>query len=383
MKRIVLIVILVTGILQAAKSGPGNLYTNAYVYTCKGGSIVARVLNANSDLSAPQKAAARSALLDPNNADFGYLGIQASDILSEATYSYNCHAYAWHLTEGNSNKVWINAGTNASNLSTYWSNSYGCFVACTESDAEKIHYYTGDHSAVKSSVAGKYESKWGDFPVVRHSSTQVPYTSPGNRRYYRYSFATTPVTIYNFTNATFLVNFQHSNGYFKRMEIFPNSGANNTYVEPGQYESVNMYTTTTGGIDYVYTIERQGGGVQSQTNTDGGFYIEINSPTYIFIENVYSPVSFYPNPASNTLNIEIDAQAQSSASATTAGKQLKQEKSYDLRLYDGQGALLRQQKAKGGTVQFNVANLPDGIYYLHIYDGVNEKPKMRQIVVEH
>jgi hypothetical protein len=30
-----------------------------------------------------------------------------------------------------------------------------------------------------------------------------------------------------------------------------------------------------------------------------------------------------------------------------------------------------------------VANLPNGIYYLHIYDGVNAKPEMRQIVVEH
>jgi hypothetical protein len=56
---------------------------------------------------------------------------------------------------------------------------------------------------------------------------------------------------------------------------------------------------------------------------------------------------------------------------------------YDLRLYDGQGNLLRQQQIRGGAVQFNVQNLPDGIYYLHIYDGVNAKPEMQQIVVEH
>jgi hypothetical protein len=109
-------------------------------------------------------------------------------------------------------------------------------------------------------------------------------------------------------------------------------------------------------------------------------YISVSDNPYYY---PYSNHSYYPNPASNILNIEIDAQVQSSAPATTAGKQLKQEKSYDLRLYDGQGALLRQQKAKGGTVQFNVANLPDGVYYLHIYDGSGNRPEMRQIVVEH
>ncbi|MCL1937015.1 MAG: T9SS type A sorting domain-containing protein, partial [Candidatus Azobacteroides sp.] len=55
----------------------------------------------------------------------------------------------------------------------------------------------------------------------------------------------------------------------------------------------------------------------------------------------------------------------------------------DIRLYDGLGNLLRQATATGGKIEFNVANLPNGIYYLHIYDGVNEKPEMRQIVVQH
>jgi hypothetical protein len=95
----------------------------------------------------------------------------------------------------------------------------------------------------------------------------------------------------------------------------------------------------------------------------------------------------YPNPASDILNIEIDAAAISRTKAleqtTTGGKQLKIDPAYDIRLYDYQGNLLRNAKTKGGTVQFNVANLPNGIYYLHVYDGVNEKPEMRQIVVEH
>jgi hypothetical protein len=62
---------------------------------------------------------------------------------------------------------------------------------------------------------------------------------------------------------------------------------------------------------------------------------------------------------------------------------MRQAPTYDIRLYDGMGNLLRNSQTKGGTIQFNVSALPDGIYYLHIYDGVNVKPEMQQIVVEH
>ncbi|MDR1259269.1 MAG: hypothetical protein LBK65_08350 [Tannerellaceae bacterium] len=107
--------------------------------------------------------------------------------MDEASKKYNCHAYAWHLTEGNANKVWINAGTGNNNLSQYWNTNVGCFVQVSEgsSSMKKIHYYDGDHSAVKSTTfSGKYESKWGQLPLVGHYPSQVPYTNPSNRRYY-------------------------------------------------------------------------------------------------------------------------------------------------------------------------------------------------------
>ena len=39
--------------------------------------------------------------------------------------------------------------------------------------------------------------------------------------------------------------------------------------------------------------------------------------------------------------------------------------------------------AKSGKVQFNVSNLPNGFYYLHIYENINEKPTIQQIIVKH
>ena len=89
----------------------------------------------------------------------------------------------------------------------------------------------------------------------------------------------------------------------------------------------------------------------------------------------YSPSPAFPNPASDVLNIEVGQ--------TDAAKANGKDYTYDVRLYDEQGNLLRQTTTKSGTVQFNVSNLPVGIYFLHTYDGVNSKPEIQQILVDH
>ena len=79
----------------------------------------------------------------------------------------------------------------------------------------------------------------------------------------------------------------------------------------------------------------------------------------------------YPNPVSDILFVEISPPADSKVQIT-----------YDIRLIDVQGNVQRQSFTKGGTVQFNVRNLPDGFYYIHIYNGISEKPEVYQIVIE-
>lgn len=108
---------------------------------------------------------------------------------------------------------------------------------------------------------------------------------------------------------------------------------------------------------------------------------------FLYVTRSGSPYSYYPNPVSDILNIEIDAQAvlnaQSQQPNLSSGTPLKIDPLFDIRIYDGQGNLLRQTFSKGGLVQFNVSSLPDGIYYLHIYDGLGNNSFMAQIVVEH
>lgn len=181
MKKILLLIVVFS--LHFALNAQISYFSGPNVYTCKNGLIETVV--PNRELNSQELASIDYALFN-SNGDLYYLQIKRSDIISDPTSRYNCHAYAWHLKEGNNNQVWINRGSNDSNLKKYWDMNVGCFIETTsEAEAEKIYYYTGDHSAVKSLVVGKYESKWGQLHVIRHLPNQVPYPSPSNRRYYK------------------------------------------------------------------------------------------------------------------------------------------------------------------------------------------------------
>jgi len=108
----------------------------------------------------------------------------------------------------------------------------------------------------------------------------------------------------------------------------------------------------------------------------------------IDIENVNcskSPVleeykwKVYPNPTDNMLYIEQDME---DFGQSTSDMIIEAASTYDIRLYDGQGNLLRQTNTKGGTVQFNVANLPVGFYYLHVHEGASAPTEIHQVMVE-
>ena len=117
-------------------------YTTAgpNVYTCKGGTIYTFV--PSCEYSDPDRAKITSDLLKVYGVQiYGPNGIEESDILAPPSALYNCHAYAWHLTEGNMNKVWIEGvvnGSNYNNLSMYWDNIYGCFEERDDTDFDKI-----------------------------------------------------------------------------------------------------------------------------------------------------------------------------------------------------------------------------------------------------
>ena len=118
-------------------------------------------------------------------------------VVVNASNQYNCHTYAWHLTEGNTNKVWITTPED----DKYWND--GSFIrVCLEGDATKVSYASDDHSAVRSlqsAPLGRYDSKWGNLTVMRHAPDYTPYNS-SNRHYYKGTKITGPATICSSTS---------------------------------------------------------------------------------------------------------------------------------------------------------------------------------------
>ena len=56
------------------------------------------------------------------------------------------------------------------------------------------------------------------------------------------------------------------------------------------------------------------------------------------------------------------------------------EQVFDIRLFNAHGMIVRQQRTQARTIQFDVSNLPEGTYYLHIeHGGEIEK---HQIIVQ-
>jgi len=82
----------------------------------------------------------------------------------------------------------------------------------------------------------------------------------------------------------------------------------------------------------------------------------------------------YPNPVDDVLFVDLDQLSDASSNSRVT---------YDLRLYDGWGNLTNKATAKGGVVQLNVSNLSDGMYFLHILDGVSAKPDIFKVIVKH
>lgn len=107
------------------------------------------------------------------------------EIVGDASCTYNCHAYAWYVSEGGE-KYWINCGDDVyhpTNLSKFWEDGY--YKECSSNEAEKVFYDNGgDHSALVIND-NLYESKWGAFYVVRHEPDYCPYGT--SRKFYAHN----------------------------------------------------------------------------------------------------------------------------------------------------------------------------------------------------
>lgn len=90
-------------------------------------------------------------------------------IISGPDYRYNCHAYAWHVSEGG-DLVWMGRFTDSAE-DVYWND--GSYIEVSEIEATKVSYHvSGNHSAIKEGGIW-YRSKWGKSFLVRHKLNEV------------------------------------------------------------------------------------------------------------------------------------------------------------------------------------------------------------------
>ena len=153
---------------QSSLSRNGYISDYFYVYSNNGLPVLARMVTCLDQSIEMQE-----------GLDFINAGFPDVEIIDEATCRYNCHAFAWYITEGGE-EYWIDQRTESGgeNISNFWND--GTYKETTYEYAEKIFYPTYDHSAIAMSQT-MYISKWGAYHLVRHHKTNCPYYSTGLR----------------------------------------------------------------------------------------------------------------------------------------------------------------------------------------------------------
>jgi len=90
----------------------------------------------------------------------------------------------------------------------------------------------------------------------------------------------------------------------------------------------------------------------------------------------------FPNPVDNILTINL-TQVETPeiwTGTSTSSATIRASEVFYIRLFNAHGMIVRQQRTQARTIQFDVSNLPEGTYYLHIeHNGEIEK---HQIIVQ-
>jgi hypothetical protein len=181
-------------------------YQNTTIYTPANTSVIAgRFIG--TDYTSAQKNDAKNYWLSIYNNRIKYQ--------DEATYKYNCHAYAWHISE-NGSQVWINTPEQKK----YWNdNSYT--EVLNPAVATKVSFggpcysqnsYVDecDHSAVTTSTPDYFISKWGPSPLFRHHKNDCPY-SVEDLHYYSRPSISGPTLFLN-AGSTYTLNLNGHTG---------------------------------------------------------------------------------------------------------------------------------------------------------------------------
>lgn len=259
---------------------------------------------------------------------YAYLAVNnyGATIISEATKKYNCHAYAWHMTEGG-DSVWI--GLNSIyDENIYWEDS--SYMEVPEPLASKVSYYeilNANHSAIILS-SGLYRSKWGAWPLVEHTPNACPYDTSLPKKYYARTPYLSGLSFIKHSEDYCINNISNSMSiiWSTDNDAFSISSLGNQCKVT--YEGVNHYDTTilTAVISYdgqilktlrkeIYHIDDI---VGESVLCNQEYYSVDNLPNNFSIEWSIDNISFTISPLGNNCSVSCNSYNADRAATLTA-----------------------------------------------------------------
>jgi hypothetical protein len=110
-------------------------------------------------------------------------------------------------------------------------------------------------------------------------------------------------------------------------------------------------------VSFPQTIEVS---VRTECGWQGPWYLEVWEQSPGCADPIW-PLTVSPNPADGTLTVSL---ADNAAGKQTQDKPVS---TFSAILYDSKGSQHRKGESKGGSLQFDTRELPEGTYFLHIY----------------
>jgi lysyl endopeptidase len=295
---------------------------------------------------------------------------------------------AFHLS-------WTGGGTNETRLSnwldprgsgaqttnsSYYPSISGSDYVCASNSSMDAQSYTINNKPASSTVTWQCTSNLR-IASSSASSCSVYGTSAG------YGTITASVN----TNSTIVT-------ITKMVEIASITGSPYlSYSNSGNYTRLEVSTPNIYGIiGYIWNIRSlPNGSTQTYNTGPNGYYLSVPYGSYyvecrivtkcgqlltnLYVNGAGYTMSTYPNPVDQTLYVEINGVENLSKADISSQKA----RSYDIRLYNIQGVLLKNAKSNGERISLDVSSLVDGNYFLHIYESGLNEPQIQKIIVQH
>lgn len=276
-------------------------------------------------------------------------------LVNSSTTTYNCHAYAWHITEGGSS-VWMGFSTNPTSI--YWRDGSYSPINCTEAGL-KVSYEPGDnHSAVTTEVNGTFISKWGKGPLMKHRKDYCPYISNTLNYYIKEVPYQSTITgsyaqnaIWNTLNT---VTFVRSSVPVTLKVDYPNA-----------YKIT--WELTSGGPDVAWGPESSNGkiaGITLYSSSNASLRATAHTPcnkiTTDFFFNTANRFTVTYDQMGSMINIKFNDIIETAKL-----------KNYTLTIVDINGLAMKKINITGDAT-IDISNLKNNIYYINLTDGTIE-----------